>query len=431
MKIIVLGLRGFPRVAGGVEAHCENLYPLLAKLGCSVEVVVRSPYVPAETTSWRGVTLTRLWSPRRTGLETLLHTLLGVFYAAWRRPDVLHIHSIGPALFTPLARLLGLRVVLTHHAPDYRQQKWGRVGRWLLKTGERLGLRFADEVISVSRHGAQDLMRLYGREATVVPNGVPAFPARAIDPVLRELGLTPGHYVLHVGRAIPDKRQDDLIRAYGKAPLDGWKLVLVGDTSGKDEYSRRVRELAAADPRVVLAGFRSGGALQSLFTNAGCFALPSAIEGLPIAMLEALGAGCPVVASDIPANHEVELPGCCYVPVGDCDALAAALAAVPTQVSRSEWARLQRSVQTDFDWSAIAARIADIYGMPAMTITEPIDDPVHAARIASRRAALEPVRDTGGALHELAHGQATARAPEAVGAQLEDARERVREVAGG
>ena len=72
MRVMVLGLRGFPGIQGGVETHAEHLYPLLVKLGCEVDVIVRSQYMPGDIgDTWRGVRFRRLWSPcpRMKGIE--------------------------------------------------------------------------------------------------------------------------------------------------------------------------------------------------------------------------------------------------------------------------------------------------------------------------------------------------------------------------
>jgi glycosyltransferase involved in cell wall biosynthesis len=362
MKVVALGLRALPGIAGGVETHCEHLYPRIADIGVDVEILVRSAYVQRDAPRrWRGTRIRHLWSPRKSGYEVIIHTLLGVLYAAVTRPDIVHIHSVGPAVLAPLARLFGLRVLVTHHAPDYLQAKWGRLGKWTLKTGERMGMRWAHEVISVSRHGVEQLKRDYGREPVLILNGVPLIEPTPSRAVLEELGLDSGRYVLHVGRGIPDKRHDDLIEAFVRAGLDGWKLVMVGNLSGDDGYCTRVRARASRHANVVLAGFRSGVDLQALFTNAGLFALPSAIEGLSIALLEALSAGCAVVGSDIPANHEIELPAQCYFPVGDIDAMARALREAPLTVPREVWDGLQRRIHTEYDWTRIAEQTVALY----------------------------------------------------------------------
>ena len=131
LRVTMLGLRGFPNVQGGVENHAQNLSYRLVELGCDVEVIVRSAYVPrASSRTWHEIKLVRIWSPRIKGVEAFLHTLLGVMRAAWTRPDILHIHAVGPALFTPLARALGLRVIVTHLGLDNSERRY-QVGKLL------------------------------------------------------------------------------------------------------------------------------------------------------------------------------------------------------------------------------------------------------------------------------------------------------------
>src|ERR1700704_111167 len=171
-----LGIRGIPSVQGGVETHAEQLYRRLAELGCDVEVLVRTPFVPAGHRSFGTIRLRRIWSPRTSGYEALVHSLLGVLYAGITRPDVLHIHAVGPAIVTPIARLLGLRVVVTNHGPDYDRDKWGPFPRWVLRTGESLGMRWSHARIAISRVIEQLIQAKYGQESDLIPNG--AVPAR-------------------------------------------------------------------------------------------------------------------------------------------------------------------------------------------------------------------------------------------------------------
>ncbi len=114
MKIYVLGTRGIPDVAGGVETHCERLYPRLASMGMDVTVVRRRCYVSPRN-EYRGVRLIDVYAPRIKSLEAMCHTLLGVFKAGIDRADVVHLHAVGPSLLAPLARLLGMKVVVTNH----------------------------------------------------------------------------------------------------------------------------------------------------------------------------------------------------------------------------------------------------------------------------------------------------------------------------
>lgn len=363
ISVMVIGLRGFPQVQGGVETHAEYLYPELVQMGCDVEVLVRDHFQPFDNPAvWKGVRFTRLWAPRRKGFEAIAHTFLGVLYAALRRPDVLHIHAIGPALFTPLARLLGLKVVVTHHGADYERQKWGRAARAVLRLGERLGMRFASQRIVINRLIGGVVLAKYARQSTLIPNGVaqPKIPATA--GTLRTFGLEEGRYVLLVSRLVPEKRHLDLIHAFAAAGLAGWKLALVGASDHPDHYTQSVREAASAVPNVVCTGFQSGLPLRELYAHAGMFVLPSSHEGLPIALLEALSYGLPAIASDIPANLEVSDMGIDFYRMGDVGQLSRQLR------KHAEGARdggqaeaIRRRVAQSYHWTAIARATRQVY----------------------------------------------------------------------
>lgn len=364
MRVTFLGLRGFPEVQGGVETHAEHLCPLLVELGCEVDVIVRAPYQPESIgNEWKGIRFHRLWAPRSKGLEAILHTGLGVLYAGFvRRPDVLHVQAIGPALMVPLARLLGLRVVVTHHGPDYDRQKWGYFARRVLQLGERFGMRWANERIVISEVIRSLVRRKHGRDSALIPNGVvlPEMPNTV--GALTAFGLESGKYVLLVSRLVPEKRHLDLIAAFQQAALSGWKLAIVGASDHPDAYMRQVLDTAATTPGVVCTGLQTGLALSELYAHAGIFVLPSSHEGLPIAMLEALSYGLPVVASDIPANLEVGLSAEHYYPLGDVTTLAARLKKFAAQVLTAETRKSRRAwVSEHFDWRDIARRTLVVY----------------------------------------------------------------------
>lgn len=363
-RVMWTGLRGFPGVQGGVETHAQEVCPRLHAMGVDVTVLARRCYQPPEVgPGWRGVRFCPVWAPRRKQLEAIVHTLLSVLYAGFvARPDVLHIQAIGPALWTPLAKLLGLRVVVTHHGPDYDRQKWGRLAKFVLRLGEAAAARFADELIVISRVIQRSVALKHGRVGVLIPNGMtlpgPAPDATALQP----FGLEAGKYVLLVSRMVPEKRHLDLIEAFGRAGLDGWKLALVGAADHADAYARSVAERAAPAPDVVMTGFQTGDTLQALYAHAGLFVLPSSHEGLPIAILEALSHGVPVVASDIPANLEVGLPRDSYFPLGDADALAGRLREASAieedgaaRQARRDWAARR------FDWTRNAHVTHAIY----------------------------------------------------------------------
>jgi glycosyltransferase involved in cell wall biosynthesis len=376
---MVLGIRGMPNIPGGIETHAEQLYQRLSALGCTVEALVRSPFVASDVRSFGSIRIRRLWSPRVPRVEAFLHSFVGVLYAGIARPDILHIHGVGPAIFTPIARLLGLRVVVTHHSRDYEREKFSRFARWVLRLGERAGMRYAHARITVSKTIADLVLSQYGRDSYLIPNGVAA-AERSIDAEhVYRFGLQPGRYFLQVSRMDPGKRQLDLIRAYASAAVRGWKLALVGALDN-GRYSQHVRT-AAKQADVVLTGYLRGESLRQLYSHAGAFVLPSAHEGLPIVLLEALSYGLPVVASDIPGNLEIDLESPSYFPLGDISALAAHLRQLALTVPDSEHAARRLSIARKYDWDRIAAQTLLVYRTVSGELTPSISPQNRASLI--------------------------------------------------
>ncbi len=361
MKVYVTGTRGIPGVMGGVETHCENLYPRLAAIGYDVTVVRRDSYVAGDKrTMWEGVKLVDVPTPRKKAFEAIIHTVRAVVAARRAGADLVHIHAVGPSLAVPLAKLLGLRVVMTNHGPDYERDKWGRMARTIIKWGESWGSRLADDVIVISDVIRRNISRRYGRTSRVhlIYNGVPE-PDLCDEPeYFAALGIAPEKYVLGMSRFVPEKNLHHLVEAFARSGLatQGYRLVLAGDADFEDEYSRSLKDLARKNG-VVLTGFVRGRRLHSLLTHAVCYVLPSSHEGLPIALLEAMSYNRPVVVSDIPANLEVGLAADDYFHVGDIDALAAKIKGKVASGTLSVGYDLSK-----YDWDTIARQVAEVYG---------------------------------------------------------------------
>lgn len=359
MKVVVVGTRGIPNILGGVETHCEELFPRLAAKGVDVTVIRRTPYVlpDNEISSYKGVKLIDIFAPHKKSLEAFCHTFLAVIRARFMNPDILHIHAIGPSIMVPFARLLGMKVVMTHHGADYDRQKWGRLAKTVLKTGERFGAKYSNRVIVISRYIADSLSRLYGRDdTTLIYNGVNLPKRSRRRDWLDKWGLSNTPYIVAVGRFVKEKGFHDLIEAYTKSGLqEHYKLVIAGDADFEDDYSRALRQ-QAAEAEVILTGFIKGEPLNQLLTNASVYVMSSYHEGLPIALLEAMSYGLDIIVSDIPANRLAEISPRDLFPVGDTDALAAKLIEKAQNPPRH-----RRYDLTNYDWDHIADQTLSLY----------------------------------------------------------------------
>ena len=347
---------------GGVESHCQQLYPRLAGKGCEITVFTRNPYVDPRITTYEDVNLVALDCSKSKHFEAIVHTLKGILRARKLKPALLHIHSIGPSILVPLARIMGLKVVMTNHGPDYNRDKWGLFAKTLLRLGERWGSRWSNEVICISNPIADDVKDRYGRDSNIIPNGVEIPRITGSGDVLRRFSLTKSAYILAVGRFVPEKGFGDLIEAFNMARLKEWKLVIAGRADHESECSREIKEKAEKNGNIVLTGFLSGKPLGELYSHAGLFVLPSYHEGLPIVLLEAMSYGLLCLASDISANRCVGLPDENYFTVGDIDQLSGKLRGfVKKPLSVEQRTSQVEMLRREYNWDAIAQKTLDVY----------------------------------------------------------------------
>lgn len=358
-KIVVTGTRGIPNIMGGVETHCENLYPYIVQAGYDVTVVRRSCYLQAQqkTREYKGIHLKDIYAPRKKSLEAIIHTILAVLYAKKTNADILHIHAIGPSLLVPFAKMLGLKVVVTHHGADYDRKKWNKAAKYMLRKGEKYAAKYADKLIVISSKIKKDIAEKYGRTDTeLIYNGVPEAIRRTTTEYITSKGLAPYKYILAVGRFVEEKGFDYLIDAYSELHPEGYKLVIAGDSDHPTEYSIQLKE-KAKEKGIVLTGFIKGKPLEELMTHARLFVLPSYHEGLPISLLEAMSYGKDVLVSDIEANRLPELEETDIFKTGSTRSLKQSIEKKLQggQNKNREYAMYK------YNWQNIAAQTTDVY----------------------------------------------------------------------
>ena len=358
MRLFVTGTRGIPNIMGGVETHCEELYPRIAHLDVDVTIARRSSYVHDQLKEWNDVKLINIPTPKKKSIEAIVHTFRAIIKAKQQGVEIVHIHAIGPALMTPLAKMLGMKVVFTHHGPDYDRDKWGFAAKQMLKLGEWFGCKFADHVIVISDVIRKHIALRCGRTQDVhlIYNGVTTPEICDYPDYFAELGIEKGKYILAACRFVPEKNLHHLVEAFlSLGDTHGVKLVLAGDTDFEDDYSRNLKR-QASETGIVLTGFIKGKKLHSLLSNALCYCLPSSHEGLPIALLEAMSYNLPVVVSDIPANSEIGLSGGCYFHVGNSSELGNKLKREIQQGMHREYYDMSK-----YNWDNIAQQVNQVY----------------------------------------------------------------------
>lgn len=368
MRIAVIGTRGVPSAYSGLETVTERLYAILADRGHQVTVYCRSGTVLGEDGAYRGIRQVRIPAFPRRSVETLSHVGASLAHAMLRGEyDLVHLQALAPGLFAPLKNLWRTATVSTIHGLDWQRAKWKGLGGSVLHRAERSLVRHVDDIAVVSRDLERYFRETYGKPTTYIPNGVnetaPDFHAG--EAILTRFGVARGRYLVYVGRLVPEKRVEDLIRGFRRVKTD-CKLLLVGEGGYTDDYVTALQSLAADDHRVQFAGRQEGEVLEALFSNAAMFVLPSELEGLPSALLEAMEFGVAAVVSDIPPHRELlgQTPGYdLFFPPKNTDALVARIERVLANPDayRAVALRAQEFVRREFSWGAIADRTERFY----------------------------------------------------------------------
>ncbi|MFZ3044384.1 MAG: glycosyltransferase family 4 protein [Desulfatirhabdiaceae bacterium] len=325
-KIAVTGFRGVPATWGGIEHHCENLYSRLAERGYDITLYVRSYYTPAEITFYKGMKIKRLPTLNLKYTDALLHTLISVIHILFTNPDIVHIHGIGPCFFSWIPRLFrpNMKVFFTCHGLDWQRKKWPRWASRLIYLGELSAIRFAQHRIMVSRELQTYFDTTYGIKTSYIPNGIKPLAARSPD-LIKKWGLSEKSYFLCVGRMVPEKRLEDVIRAYLMKPRKS-SLVIVGDNAASGHYMEELIQLSENQSSIFFIGYQYGSVLEELFSNTRAFVTASDLEGMPITLLEALSYGVMCITSVIGPHQELmrTLPGLTF-PVWNIEALSACM----------------------------------------------------------------------------------------------------------
>jgi glycosyltransferase involved in cell wall biosynthesis len=358
LRIAFIGGRGVISKYSGIEAYYEEVGKRLAGMGHEVTVYCRNYFTPA-LVEHNGMRLIRLPTLRTKHLETVIHTLLSTLHTATQRYDLVHFHAMGPALFSIIPRMLGTKTAVTVQGLDWQRGKWGKIASAVLRAGEQASVRLPNATMVVSRALRSRYQKMHGVDTYYVPNGG-VLRERSMPQKILEWGLEPGKYVLFLGRFSPEKGCHVLVEAFEQVETDV-KLVMAGASSYCDEYSQELRRHAG--DRIRMLDWVSGETLDELLTNAMIFVLPSDLEGLSLALLDAMGAGLCVLTSDVPENREVVEGAGFTFQRGNAADLAERLRMLIANPALREAAgrTARKRIEEEYQWEKIALDIEEAY----------------------------------------------------------------------
>lgn len=315
LRIAMIGHKRIPSREGGVEIVVEELAVRMAAMGHHVDAYNRyghhvsgkkyeQEYGWKGRKFYKGVRVYIVPTFRTSKLNAIVYSFFATVRAMFGRYDIFHFHAEGPCVMVWLPKLFHKKIVVTVHGLDWQRAKWGNFASYVIKLGEKMAAKYADEIIVLSENVRRYFADTYNRQVTYIPNAIDRPEPRPAQLITEKYGLTKDGYLLSLGRIVPEKGVHYLIEAFSKIDTDK-KLVIAGGNSHAVEYMEKIHQMVAKDERIIMTDFVQGQVLEELYSNAYMFVLPSDVEGMALTLLEAMSYGDCCLVSDICENTEV------------------------------------------------------------------------------------------------------------------------------
>lgn len=310
-KVAMIGHKRIPSREGGVEIVVYELATRMVQKGYRIDAYNRKgshvsgkEFVERIGKKHRGINIISIPTFENGKLNAIVYSFLATMRALFGGYDTIHYHAEGPCSMIWIPKLFGIRCVATIHGLDWQRAKWGNFASKVLKFGERMAVKHADEIIVLSENMKNYFKEEYGRKTIYIPNGIAKPEKKQASLITEKWGLEKDNYILFLARIVPEKGAHYLIDAYKMLNTDK-KLVIAGGSSHSSEYYKELKQMAEGCNNIIFTDFVGGQVLEELFSNAYCFVLPSDIEGMAIGLLEAMSYGNCCLISDIRENVEV------------------------------------------------------------------------------------------------------------------------------
>ncbi len=302
--VAVIGIRGIPANYGGLETCAENTTSYWSSKRLKVLVYCRRSHYSQRPSSFGAVRLKYTLSVLCSSLDTLSHTLISILdlLVTERHIRLVHLYNTGNAIFVPLLKLFGKRVVISGDGLEWKREKWGVLAKIAHKAGERMAVTFADQIIVDNEEVRKYYLRKYGFETTLVAYGAKMISrdlARSGE-LLKKHHLEAKRYFIFVGRLVPEKGVGELVEAYNQLDTP-YPLIIIGDDVTRTAYRNQL--FARQSDKVRFLGFVYGEEYEQLLVNALLYVSASKLEGTSPSLLSAMGAGVCCLVNGIEENQ--------------------------------------------------------------------------------------------------------------------------------
>lgn len=369
MKIAMIGHKRIPSREGGVEIVVEELSKRLVKDGNKVDAFNRKGKNVQDKNAdksnksikeYKGIRILTIPTINKKGIDATLYSFLASIRALFGKYDVLHYHAEGSCAMLWIPHIFRKRKIVTIHGLDWQRSKWGGFATKYIKFGEKCAVKYADEIIVLSKGVKEYFKDTYNRETVFIPNGVNKPEIKEAKIITKKYGLKKDDYILFLARIVPEKGLDYLIDAYSELKTDK-KLVIAGGASHTNDYLEHIKDKVKNNENIIMTGFVQGEELDELYSNCYLYCLPSDIEGMPISLLEAMSYGCNCLVSDIEENTQVVEKYATTFKKSDIKDLKKQLEKCIKGTNRKEAKVLQEYILKKYDWDDVVKKTEKLY----------------------------------------------------------------------
>ena len=370
MKIAMIGHKRVPSREGGVEVVVEELSTRLVKLGNNVDIYNRRGKNVQDKNidkgkkrlkEYKGARIITIPTINKKGIDALLYSFLASIRALFGKYDVLHYHAEGSCAMLWIPHLFKKKIVVTIHGLDWQRSKWGGFASKYIKFGEKLAVKYADQIIVLSKGVQEYFKEQYNRETVFIPNGVNKPQIREAKIIKDKYNLEKGSYILFLARIVPEKGLLYLIDAFKQIDTD-IKLVIAGGASHTNDFLEEIKNKVKDDNRIIMTGFVQGQELEELYSNCLLYCLPSDVEGMPLSLLEAMSYGCNCLVSNIEENVQVTEDYAITFKKGNVEDLKEKLEIMLDRDKNEEKSEsIQNYIVNKYNWDDIVKEVEEIY----------------------------------------------------------------------
>ena len=306
----ILGIRGVPAAHGGFETFAEKLAPYLVQQGWRVVVYCQDEGTgPIVEDTWEGVERVRIPVAQTGPRGTIVFDWQATAHAA-RHGDLCLTLGYNTAVFCARLRLKGIPNLINMDGIEWARAKWGPMAKTWFWLNERAGCWLGNHLVADHPQIKAHLQtRVAASKITTIPYGAEAISSTPTAPV-QALGLQPGRFFTVIARAEPENSILEIVRGFSMSPR-GHQLVVLGRYEEGNAYHRAIKAAASSEVKFVGAIYETA-VVRALRFHSTAYIHGHQVGGTNPSLVEALGAGNPVIAHDNRFNRWVAGEGAVY-----------------------------------------------------------------------------------------------------------------------